>query len=80
MTCEYHYPAVEFVGFNMSVACRTALFLDVAAATALVIYVFRVLLGYKQTRDRYQVSCENSVSVIFCDSGKSMHLWANLLI
>ena len=29
--------------------------LDVIAVTALIIYLIRVALGYKQTRDRYQV-------------------------
>ncbi|XP_072966932.1 uncharacterized protein [Typha angustifolia] len=33
----------------------SALFLDVVAVSALVIYVFRVVLGYKQTWDRYQL-------------------------
>ncbi|XP_057781212.1 uncharacterized protein LOC130999635 [Salvia miltiorrhiza] len=33
----------------------SAIFLDVAAATAFGIYMFRVLLGYKQTSDRYQL-------------------------
>lgn len=36
---------------------RSAFFLDVIAVTALVIYAIRVVLGYKQTWDRYQVSC-----------------------
>lgn len=36
--------------------CRSAIFLDVIAVSALVIYVSRVVLGYKQTWDRYQVS------------------------
>lgn len=35
---------------------RSAVFLDVIAITALIIYVTRVVLGYKQTTDRYQVS------------------------
>lgn len=35
---------------------RSAVFLDVIAITALIIYVTRVMLGYKQTTDRYQVS------------------------
>ena len=35
---------------------RSAIFLDVVAVTALIIYVSRVALGYKQTWDRYQVS------------------------
>ncbi|XP_047957740.1 uncharacterized protein LOC125203443 isoform X2 [Salvia hispanica] len=34
---------------------RSAIFLDAVAATAFGIYTFRVLLGYKQTRDRYQL-------------------------
>ncbi|EOA26761.1 hypothetical protein CARUB_v10022846mg [Capsella rubella] len=34
---------------------RSALFLDVIAVTALVIYATRVVLGYKQTWDRYQL-------------------------
>ncbi|XP_042031362.1 uncharacterized protein LOC121778126 isoform X1 [Salvia splendens] len=33
----------------------SAIFLDAVAATAFGIYTFRVLLGYKQTRDRYQL-------------------------
>ncbi|XP_010523859.1 PREDICTED: uncharacterized protein LOC104802107 isoform X2 [Tarenaya hassleriana] len=33
----------------------SALFLDVIAVTALIIYVTRVALGYKQTWDRYQL-------------------------
>lgn len=36
--------------------CRSAILLDVVAVSALIIYVFRVVLGYKQTWDRYQVS------------------------
>ncbi|KAJ7008012.1 hypothetical protein NC653_006896 [Populus alba x Populus x berolinensis] len=35
--------------------CRSAIFLDVVAITALIIYVTRVALGYKQTWDRYQL-------------------------
>uniref|UniRef100_A0A6N2LBK6 Uncharacterized protein n=1 Tax=Salix viminalis TaxID=40686 RepID=A0A6N2LBK6_SALVM len=34
---------------------RSAIFLDVVAITALIIYVTRVALGYKQTWDRYQL-------------------------
>ncbi|KAI5650517.1 hypothetical protein M9H77_36522 [Catharanthus roseus] len=33
----------------------SAIVLDIIAITALVIYVTRVVLGYKQTRDRYQL-------------------------
>lgn len=36
--------------------CRSAILLDVIAVSALIIYVSRVALGYKQTWDRYQVS------------------------
>lgn len=35
---------------------RSAVILDVVAISALIIYVTRVALGYKQTWDRYQVS------------------------
>lgn len=35
---------------------RSAIFLDVVATSALILYVTRVALGYKQTWDRYQVS------------------------
>ncbi|XP_040999934.1 uncharacterized protein LOC121246027 isoform X8 [Juglans microcarpa x Juglans regia] len=34
---------------------RSAIFLDVVAISALIIYVTRVALGYKQTWDRYQL-------------------------
>ncbi|KAL5539410.1 hypothetical protein UlMin_045105 [Ulmus minor] len=42
----------KFVNFLTS---PSALFLDVVAITALIIYISRVVLGYKQTRDRYQL-------------------------
>ncbi|KAG1359298.1 hypothetical protein COCNU_08G007440 [Cocos nucifera] len=38
-----------------SMLARSAVFLDVIAVSALVIYVSRVVLGYKQTWDRYQL-------------------------
>ncbi|KAH6815907.1 DUF3754 family protein [Perilla frutescens var. frutescens] len=41
--------------FENILSSPSAIFLDVIAASALGIYVFRVLLGYKQTRDRYQL-------------------------
>ncbi|XP_075511913.1 uncharacterized protein LOC142547478 isoform X2 [Primulina tabacum] len=41
--------------FEDILSSPSALLLDVIAASALVIYVTRVLLGYKQTRDRYHL-------------------------
>ncbi|KAI3470249.1 hypothetical protein Pfo_026912 [Paulownia fortunei] len=41
--------------FEDILSSPSAILLDVIAASALVIYVTRVLLGYKQTRDRYQL-------------------------
>ncbi|CAN1293104.1 hypothetical protein LINPERPRIM_LOCUS21896, partial [Linum perenne] len=35
--------------------CRSAFGLDAIAITALIVYVTRVVLGYKQTWDRYQL-------------------------
>ena len=42
--------------FVLTCYVSSAIFLDVVAISALVIYVSRVVLGYKQTWDRYQVS------------------------
>lgn len=55
------YSALKLHIFEMSkiifsTYSRSALSLDVVAITALIIYITRVVLGYKQTRDRYQVS------------------------
>ncbi|XP_051114769.1 uncharacterized protein LOC127240252 isoform X2 [Andrographis paniculata] len=41
--------------FEDILSSPSAIILDFIAATALVIYVFRVVLGYKLTRDRYQL-------------------------
>ncbi|KAL8479122.1 hypothetical protein ACS0TY_025620 [Phlomoides rotata] len=41
--------------FEDILSSPSAIPLDLIAASALVIYVTRVLLGYKQTRDRYQL-------------------------
>ncbi|KAL2487654.1 hypothetical protein Fot_40946 [Forsythia ovata] len=41
--------------FENILSSPSAILLDVIAVSALVIYVTRVLLGYKQTRDRYQL-------------------------
>ncbi|KAG8369330.1 hypothetical protein BUALT_Bualt14G0000200 [Buddleja alternifolia] len=41
--------------FEDILSSPSAIFLDVIPASALVIYVTRVVLGYKQTRDRYQL-------------------------
>ncbi|XP_051198121.1 uncharacterized protein [Lolium perenne] len=41
--------------FESLASSPSAFLLDVAAFTALAILVFRVTLGYKQTRDRYQL-------------------------
>ncbi|KAL9162692.1 hypothetical protein ABFS82_07G109700 [Erythranthe guttata] len=41
--------------FEDILSSPSAALLDVVAASALVLYVSRVLLGYKQTRDRYQL-------------------------
>ncbi|KAG6478376.1 hypothetical protein ZIOFF_061818 [Zingiber officinale] len=49
----YHFPFWTFVRFR---EFQSAVFLDVIAITALIIYITRVVLGYKQTTDRYQVS------------------------
>ncbi|KAK2997354.1 hypothetical protein RJ639_026534 [Escallonia herrerae] len=38
-----------------SVIVRSAILLDVIAVSALIIYMSRVVLGYKQTVDRYQL-------------------------
>ena len=43
---------------------RSAVILDVVAISALIIYVTRVALGYKQTWDRYQVSQFNTSYVV----------------
>lgn len=43
---------------------RSAVILDVVAISALIIYVTRVALGYKQTWDRYQVSQFNTPYVV----------------
>ncbi|WVZ82976.1 hypothetical protein U9M48_030174 [Paspalum notatum var. saurae] len=40
--------------FESLASSPSAFLLDIVAGTALVILVFRVALGYKQTRDRYQ--------------------------
>ncbi|XP_020112742.1 uncharacterized protein LOC109727187 isoform X2 [Ananas comosus] len=40
--------------FENIVSSPSAILLDVVAVSALIIYVFRVVLGYKQTWDRYQ--------------------------
>lgn len=44
---------------------RSAVLLDVIAVSALIIYVTRVALGYKQTWDRYQVSSSKFTSWVF---------------
>ncbi|KAG6475560.1 hypothetical protein ZIOFF_064788 [Zingiber officinale] len=49
----YHFPFWTFVWFR---EFQSAVFLDVIAITALIIYITRVVLGYKQTTDRYQIS------------------------
>ncbi|XVF33042.1 hypothetical protein REPUB_Repub17cG0134200 [Reevesia pubescens] len=41
--------------FEDILSSPSAIFLDVVAVTALIIYVSRVALGYKQTWDRYQL-------------------------
>ncbi|KAJ4847732.1 hypothetical protein Tsubulata_006906 [Turnera subulata] len=41
--------------FENILSSPSAIFLDVVAVTALIIYVTRVALGYKQTWDRYQL-------------------------
>ncbi|WOL05134.1 hypothetical protein Cni_G13857 [Canna indica] len=41
--------------FENIASSPSAVFLDVIAISALIIYVSRVVLGYKQTRDRYQL-------------------------
>ncbi|GJN29958.1 hypothetical protein PR202_gb18226 [Eleusine coracana subsp. coracana] len=41
--------------FESLASSPSAFLLDIVATTALVILVFRVALGYKQTRDRYQL-------------------------
>ncbi|XP_024024060.1 uncharacterized protein LOC21387328 [Morus notabilis] len=41
--------------FEDVLSSPSAIFLDVVAITALIIYVSRVVLGYKQTWDRYQL-------------------------
>ncbi|KAL6861689.1 hypothetical protein ACP4OV_017389 [Aristida adscensionis] len=41
--------------FESLASSPSAFLLDIVASTALVILVFRVALGYKQTRDRYQL-------------------------
>ncbi|XP_062233854.1 uncharacterized protein LOC133931039 [Phragmites australis] len=41
--------------FESLASSPSAFLLDIVAITALVILVFRVALGYKQTRDRYQL-------------------------
>ncbi|XP_020112743.1 uncharacterized protein LOC109727187 isoform X3 [Ananas comosus] len=41
--------------FENIVSSPSAILLDVVAVSALIIYVFRVVLGYKQTWDRYQL-------------------------
>lgn len=41
--------------FESLASSPSAFLLDIVAGTALVILVFRVALGYKQTRDRYQL-------------------------
>ncbi|KAL3510148.1 hypothetical protein ACH5RR_029549 [Cinchona calisaya] len=41
--------------FEDILSSPSAILLDVVAVSTLVIYVFRVVLGYKQTRDRYQL-------------------------
>ncbi|KAF3324804.1 hypothetical protein FCM35_KLT10961 [Carex littledalei] len=41
--------------FESIASSPSAIYLDVVAVTALAILVFRVALGYKQTRDRYQL-------------------------
>lgn len=47
---------LTFFLFCICVCHRSAIVLDVVAFSALVIYITRVVLGYKQTWDRYQVS------------------------
>ncbi|XP_042436192.1 uncharacterized protein LOC122022299 isoform X2 [Zingiber officinale] len=41
--------------FENIASSPSAVFLDVIAITALIIYITRVVLGYKQTTDRYQL-------------------------
>lgn len=41
--------------FEDVLSSPSAVLLDVVAVTALIIYLIRVALGYKQTRDRYQL-------------------------
>jgi hypothetical protein len=41
--------------FESLASSPSAFLLDIVAFTALAILVFRVALGYKQTRDRYQL-------------------------
>lgn len=51
---------------------RSAVLLDVIAVSALIIYVTRVALGYKQTWDRYQVSSSK-----FTSSGLNNYIQIN---
>ncbi|XP_011025302.1 PREDICTED: uncharacterized protein LOC105126210 isoform X1 [Populus euphratica] len=45
-----------FINYKFEIlSSPSAIFLDVVAITALIIYVTRVALGYKQTWDRYQL-------------------------
>ncbi|XP_044494773.1 uncharacterized protein LOC123217730 isoform X2 [Mangifera indica] len=41
--------------FEDILSSPSAVFLDVIAITALILYITRVVLGYKQTRDRYEL-------------------------
>lgn len=58
------FSILESIYVLLSDSCRSAILLDVIAVSALVIYVFRVVLGYKQTWDRYQVSQTHFLLVI----------------
>ncbi|CAF2093308.1 unnamed protein product [Brassica napus] len=52
----------------------SAFFLDVIAVTALVIYAIRVVLGYKQTWDRYQYKESILTYAIILQAGKNQVL------
>jgi len=56
--------------FESLASSPSAFLLDLAAFTALAILVFRVTLGYKQTRDRYQVD-HLSYSVFPCSKRRA---------
>ncbi|KAL0720216.1 hypothetical protein Bca4012_034815 [Brassica carinata] len=52
----------------------SAFFLDVIAVTALVIYATRVVLGYKQTWDRYQYKESILTYAIILQAGKNQNM------